>query len=350
MERTKLTVGAQDKKQRGSEYDFVQEDAIEFVERCLSNGIRIEDLLQERKEKEEKLSQANSEFERIQIERATLPVTKYRQQVLDMVEKNQIVIIEAETGSGKTTQIPQFLHEAGYTKRGMIGCTQPRRVACMEVSSRVAQEMGVKLGNEVGYSVRFENKTNERTVLKYLTDGMLLREFLTEPDLESYSVMMIDEAHERSLHTDVLLGLIKDVARAREDLKIIISSATIDSAKFSHYFDDAPILSIPGRRFSVMTQLERASGVTCSYLKAPVNDYQIVCVKTVMQIHITQELPGDILVFLTGQEDIEAVQEGLQKQVRLYGNKIKELLVLPLYSALPRKEQQLVVLAAPCHV
>ena len=305
MERTKLTVGAQDKKQRGSEYDFVQEDAIEFVERCLSNGIRIEDLLQERKEKEEKLSQANSEFERIQIERATLPVTKYRQQVLDMVEKNQIVIIEAETGSGKTTQIPQFLHEAGYTKRGMIGCTQPRRVACMEVSSRVAQEMGVKLGNEVGYSVRFENKTNERTVLKYLTDGMLLREFLTEPDLESYSVMMIDEAHERSLHTDVLLGLIKDVARAREDLKIIISSATIDSAKFSHYFDDAPILSIPGRRFSVMTQLERASGVTCSYLKAPVNDYQIVCVKTVMQIHITQELPGDILVFLTGQEEIE---------------------------------------------
>ena len=183
MERTKLTVGAQDKKQRGSEYDFVQEDAIEFVERCLSNGIRIEDLLQERKEKEEKLSQANSEFERIQIERATLPVTKYRQQVLDMVEKNQIVIIEAETGSGKTTQIPQFLHEAGYTKRGMIGCTQPRRVACMEVSSRVAQEMGVKLGNEVGYSVRFENNTNERTVLKYLTDGMLLREFLTEPDL-----------------------------------------------------------------------------------------------------------------------------------------------------------------------
>ena len=349
MERTKLTVGAQDKKQRGSEYDFVQEDAVEFVERCLNNGIRIEDLLQERKEKEEKLSQANSEFERIQIERATLPVTKYRQQVLDIVAKNQIVIIEAETGSGKTTQIPQFLHDAGYTKKGMIGCTQPRRVACMEVSSRVAQEMGVKLGNEVGYSVRFENKTSERTVLKYLTDGMLLREFLTEPDLESYSVMMIDEAHERSLHTDVLLGLIKDVARAREDLKIIISSATIDSAKFSHYFDDAPILSIPGRRFNVMTQSVCAKRVTRSYLKAPVNDYQIVCVKTVMQIHMTQELPGDILVFLTGQEDIEAVQEGLQKQVRIYGNKIKELLILPLYSALPRKEQQLVAFAARAH-
>ena len=227
MERTKLVIGSQDKKQRGSEYDFIQEDLVEFVERCLSQGIRIEDLMKENKEKEEKMNNAKSEFERIQIERASLPVTKCRDQILEYVEKNQIIIVEAETGSGKTTQIPQFLHEAGYTKKGMIGCTQPRRVACMEVSSRVAQEMGVKLGNEVGYSVRFENKTSDRTKLKYLTDGMLLREFLTEPDLESYSVMIIDEAHERSLHTDVLLGLIKDVARARDDLKIIISPATM---------------------------------------------------------------------------------------------------------------------------
>lgn len=126
----------------------------------------------------------------------------------------------------------------------MIGCTQPRRVACMEVAARVSQEMGCKLGFEVGYSVRFENKTNEHTIIKYLTDGMLLREFLTEPDLASYSVMIIDEAHERALHTDIILGLIKDVSRARDDLKIIISSATMDSEKFSKYFDDAPILSV----------------------------------------------------------------------------------------------------------
>lgn len=126
----------------------------------------------------------------------------------------------------------------------MIGCTQPRRVACMEVAARVSKEMGCKLGNEVGYSVRFENKTNDRTIIKYLTDGMLFREFLTEPDLASYSVMIIDEAHERALHTDVILGLIKDVSRARDDLKIIISSATMDSDKFSKYFDDAPVLSV----------------------------------------------------------------------------------------------------------
>ena len=131
-----------------------------------------------------------------------------------------------------------------YCEKGMVGCTQPRRIACMEVAARVSQEMGCKLGFEVGYSVRFENKTNERTKIKYLTDGMLLREFLTEPDLASYSVMIIDEAHERALHTDILLGLIKDVARVRDDLKIIISSATMDSEKFSKYFDDAPVLSV----------------------------------------------------------------------------------------------------------
>ena len=237
-------VGAADRKKQGSEYELVQMDDIEFVETLQQKGINIEEMLAENKRRDELMAQAPTEFERIQIQRASLPVTRCREQILEYVKNYNIIIVEAETGSGKTTQIPQFLHEADYTGHGMIGCTQPRRVACMEVASRVAVEMGVKLGNEVGYSVRFENKTNDRTVIKYLTDGMLLREFLTEPDLASYSVMIIDEAHERSLHTDVLLGLIKDVSRARDDLKIIISSATMDSEKFSKYFDDAPILSV----------------------------------------------------------------------------------------------------------
>lgn len=162
------------------------------------------------------------------------------------------MIIEGETGSGKTTQIPQYLHEAGFTADGKkVGCTQPRRVAAMSVSARVAQEMGVKLGNEVGYSIRFEDCTSERTVLKYMTDGTLHREFLTEPDLASYSVMIIDEAHERTLHTDILFGLVKDIARFRPELKLLISSATLDAEKFSQFFDDAPIFRIPGRRFPV---------------------------------------------------------------------------------------------------
>ena len=122
-----------------------------------------------------------------------------------------------------------------------IGCTQPRRVAAMSVAARVAKERGVTLGREVGYSIRFEDCTSDRTEIKYMTDGMLLREFLTEPDLASYSVMMIDEAHERTLHTDVLFGLVKDIARFRPDLKLIISSATLDAMKFSKFFDNAPI-------------------------------------------------------------------------------------------------------------
>ncbi len=133
----------------------------------------------------------------------------------------------------------------------------------MSVAARVSFEMGCKLGHEVGYSIRFEECTSDKTIIKYMTDGMLLREFLMEPDLKSYSVMIIDEAHERTLHTDILFSLIKDITRARDDLKVIISSATLDAEKFSEYFDDAPIIKIPGRRFAV----------DIFYTKAPEGDY-----------------------------------------------------------------------------
>lgn len=142
--------------------------------------------------------------------RKSLPVFEWREKFLEAVQEYQVLIIEGETGSGKTTQLPQYLHESGWTKNGMkIGCTQPRRVAAMSVASRVAEEVGCKLGAEVGYSIRFEDCTSDKTAIKYMTDGMLLREFLTEPDLAGYSVMIIDEAHERTLSTDILLGLVK---------------------------------------------------------------------------------------------------------------------------------------------
>ena len=159
----------------------------------------------------------------------------------------------------------------------------------MSVAARVAEEMGVKLGSQVGYSIRFEDCTSYRTVIKYLTDGMLLREFLGEPDLASYSVMIIDGAHKRTLHRDVLFGLIKDVARLGPDLKLLISSATLDAEKFPEFFDEAPIFRIPERRFPE----------DIFYTKAPEADYIDAVVVTVLQIHVTQSL-GDILVFLTG--------------------------------------------------
>lgn len=229
-----------------------------------------------------------------------------------------------ETGSGKTTQIPQYLHEAGYSKLGKIGCTQPRRVAAMSVSARVADEVGVKLGHEVGYSIRFEDCTSDKTVIKYMTDGMLLREFLGEPDLASYSVMMVDEAHERTLHTDVLFGLVKDIARFRPDLKLLISSATLDAEKFSEYFDFAPIFRIPGRRYPV----------DIMYTKAPEADYLDASVVTALQIHVTQPA-GDVLIFLSGQEEIEACEELLKQRTRGLGSKIGELIIAPIYANLP---------------
>ena len=194
----------------------------------------------------------------------------------------------------------------------------------MSVAARVADEMGIKLGSQVGYSIRFEDCTSERTVIKYMTDGMLLREFLGEPDLSSYKVMIIDEAHERTLHTDILFGLIKDIARFRPDLKLLISSATLDAEKFSEFFDNAPIFRIPGRRFPV----------NIYYTKAPEADYIDAVVVTTLQIHVTQPL-GDVLVFLTGQEEIETAQEILIERSRKFGSKIAELLIVPIYANLP---------------
>ena len=170
----------------------------------------------------------------------------------------------------------------------------------MSVAARVANEMNVKLGHEVGYTIRFEDCTSDKTVLKYMTDGMLLREFLGEPDLKSYTCLMIDEAHERTLHTDVLFGLVKDIARYRKDLKLLISSATLDAQKFSEYFDNAPVFKIPGRRYPV----------DIMYTKSPEADYVEAAVVTTLQVHVTQGV-GDILVFLTGQEEIETAQEML---------------------------------------
>jgi len=192
----------------------------------------------------------------------------------------------------------------------------------------VAQEQGVKLGHEVGYKIRFEDCTTDKTLINYMTDGMLLREFLNEPDLASYSVMIVDEAHERTLHTDVLFGLVKDVARFRDDLKLIISSATLDAEKFSEYFDDAPIFNVPGRRYPV----------SIHYTKAPEANYLDAVMVTVLQIHCTQKA-GDILVFFTGQQEIEEAMESLQYKMRGLGTSVGELLVLPIYANLPTDMQ-----------
>uniref|UniRef100_A0A667WQ88 RNA helicase n=1 Tax=Myripristis murdjan TaxID=586833 RepID=A0A667WQ88_9TELE len=329
LKTASLSFGAKRERERGikeerEKYQLIleEDEMINFV----STAVTMKGTLSEKEHEAPALSQAELKKQSIQEVRRSLPVFPYREDLLAAIHEHQILVIEGETGSGKTTQIPQYLME---DVRGMkIGCTQPRRVAAMSVAARVSEEVGVKLGNEVGYSIRFEDCTSERTVLKYMTDGMLLREFLTEPDLASYSVIIIDEAHERTLHTDILFGLIKDIARFRPDLKVLVASATLDTERFSCFFDDAPVFRIPGRRFPV----------DIYYTKAPEADYLEACVVSVLQIHVTQP-PGDILVFLTGQEEIEACCELLQDRCRRLGSKISELLVLPIYANLPSDMQ-----------
>ncbi|KAF6232078.1 hypothetical protein HO173_009672 [Letharia columbiana] len=312
------------------DYDYVFDDAqkINFVmDTRLDSDAK--PLTKEQRALQEQLKAAEAKAFSIEDTRKSLPIYTFRDDLLKAIGEYQVLIIVGETGSGKTTQIPQYLHEAGYTKDGLkVGCTQPRRVAAMSVAARVAEEMGVKVGNEVGYSIRFEDATSDKTILKYMTDGMLLREFLTEPDLGAYSALMIDEAHERTLHTDILFGLVKDIARFRPELKLLISSATMDAQKFAKYFDDAPIFNIPGRRYPV----------DIHYTPQPEANYLAAAVTTIFQIHITQPR-GDILVFLTGQEEIEAAELNLQETARKLGSKVPEMIICPIYANLPSELQ-----------
>jgi pre-mRNA-splicing factor ATP-dependent RNA helicase DHX16 len=312
----KISIGTQDSK-----YELLLDDEVEF-ESFSDNDEEEIDLEEVGDKRQEKI-------ETILETRCSLPVFAYREELLQAILDYQTIIVVGETGSGKTTQIPQYLVEAGYATSGKkIGCTQPRRVAAMSVAARVSEEMNTKIGHEVGYSIRFEDCTSEKTIIKYMTDGMLLREFLNEPDLSSYKVLIIDEAHERTLHTDILFGLVKDIAKYRSDLKILISSATLDAEKFSCYFDNAPIFRIPGRRYPVTTY----------YTKAPEADYLAAAVTTTMQIHLTQA-DGDILVFLTGQEEIESMQERLNFISKKLKGKMKEMIVVPIYASLPPELQ-----------
>eukprot|EP01114_Cavostelium_apophysatum_P006983 TRINITY_DN1861_c0_g1_i4.p1 TRINITY_DN1861_c0_g1~~TRINITY_DN1861_c0_g1_i4.p1 ORF type:complete len:1192 (-),score=397.74 TRINITY_DN1861_c0_g1_i4:17-3592(-) len=272
-------------------------------------------------------SEAQSTFsatKSMKQQREFLPIYGVKRELLKIVRDNNIVVIIGETGSGKTTQMTQYLHEEGYTSVGMIGCTQPRRVAAVSVAKRVSEEMGCPLGDKVGYAIRFEDCTSENTVIKYMTDGVLLRESLREPDLDQYSAIIMDEAHERSLHTDVLFGILRKVVARRHDLKLIVTSATMDAEKFASFFGNIPIFRIPGRTFPVDVMFH----------KSPCEDYVDSCVKQALTVHLSHP-PGDILIFMTGQEDIEATCALLKERLEAVGDDAPKLLILPIYSQLP---------------
>mmetsp|Transcript_13344 Transcript_13344/g.20258 ORF Transcript_13344/g.20258 Transcript_13344/m.20258 type:complete len:1197 (-) Transcript_13344:60-3650(-) len=272
----------------------------------------------------------------IKEQRESLPVYRLKNELIRAFQENQVLVVIGETGSGKTTQMTQYLAEMGIAKKGIIGCTQPRRVAAVSVAKRVAEEYGCSLGEEVGYSIRFEDVTSPTTLIKYMTDGMLMREYLADNDLSRYAALMLDEAHERTIHTDVLFGLLKDLCRRRPELKLIVTSATLDAEKFSNYWHNCPIFTIPGRTFPV----------EILYTKEPESDYLDAALITVMQIHLS-EPAGDILVFLTGQEEIDTMCETLFSRMQALGDLAPELIILPVYSALPSEVQSRIFEPAP---
>lgn len=281
-----------------------------------------------------------------------LPIARHRDALLYLVETHQVVIVVGQTGSGKTTQIPQYLHQAGWTRdRTTIAVTQPRRVAATTVAARVAEEMRCQLGQEVGYSIRFEDVTSEATRIKFMTDGLLLREALVDPLLTRYSVIMVDEAHERSLSSDVLLGLLKKIMKKRPELRIIVSSATLQAEQFLQFFTGVAedeqgqskgpkgtIISLEGRMYPVDTL----------YLEQAAEDYVERAVNTTFGVH-EQEPEGDILIFLTGREEIETAIELILDRIQNLPSDAARLQPLPLYAGLPTDQQMYVFEPAAEH-
>ncbi|TWU78867.1 DEAH-box ATP-dependent RNA helicase prp43 [Metarhizium rileyi] len=282
----------------------------------------------------------SQKYFRILETRRDLPVHKQRREFLEKYQTTQILVFVGETGSGKTTQIPQYVvyDELPKVTGKLIACTQPRRVAATSVAQRVADEMDVTLGEEVGYSVRFDDCTSSKTMLKYMTDGMLLREAMHDHDMSRYSCIILDEAHERTLATDILMALLKQVASRRPDLKIIVMSATLDAQKFQKYFNDAPLLAVPGRTHPV----------EIFYTPEPEKDYVEAAIRTVLQIHAS-EGDGDILLFLTGEDEIEDACRKISLEADELQREVDAgpLVVYPLYGTLPPHQQQKIFEKAP---
>ncbi|XP_038548799.1 probable ATP-dependent RNA helicase DHX40 isoform X2 [Micropterus salmoides] len=279
-----------------------------------------------------------------------LPIYKYKAKLIQAVKGSTFLVVTGETGSGKTTQLPQYLYQAGICKDGSIGITQPRRVAAITVAQRVAHEMQCTLGREVGYQVRFDDCTSQDTAVKYMTDGCLLREVLADPVLSQYSVVILDEVHERSLNTDILLGLLKKMfsspAKATKGraipLKVVVMSATLETDKLSSFLGDCPVFAIPGRTFPVTCTFGSAVGPkdieSTGYVKE--------VVKMALDVH-TSEMAGDILVFLTGQSEIERACDLLYEKAEtidyrydVQDQTVEGLLILPLYGSMPTDQQR----------
>ncbi len=262
-----------------------------------------------------------------------LPVYKERTKILDALKKNQVIVVESPTGSGKTTQIPLILHEAGFAKGGTIGITQPRRIAAISVCEYIAKQIDSPIPGKTGYKLRFDDQTNHETEIKIMTDGILLQELKADKLLRKYSVIMVDEAHERSLNIDFTLGLLKQIVQVRKDFRVIISSATINASIFADYFTGAPVIRIKTPVFPVEEVYKP--------LDSRQPDDITAAITSVIGTELSEKREGDVLVFLPGER---AIKECVLDLDQHFGDK---LFILPLYGRLSKEEQNRVFIPTP---
>jgi len=257
-----------------------------------------------------------------------LPINQRREEIERAIAAHPVVIVCGETGSGKTTQIPKILLEMGRGEGRYIGHTQPRRIAARSVAARIAEELKVELGTVVGYKVRFTDKVGPRTAIKLMTDGILLAETQGDAELRAYDTIVLDEAHERSLNIDFLLGYLKRLLARRADLKVVITSATIDAERFSKHFDGAPVIEVSGRLYPVEVRYRPVGGDA----EDTTRDEEEQALGDAVE-ELFREGPGDVLVFLPGEREIRDAAAVLAK------HKLKGAEVLPLYGRLSVAEQ-----------
>ncbi|MDQ3899064.1 MAG: ATP-dependent RNA helicase HrpA, partial [Actinomycetota bacterium] len=261
-----------------------------------------------------------------------LPISRHVSEIAEAVRSHQVVIVAGETGSGKTTQLPKICLQLGRGIRGTIGHTQPRRLAARTVAERIAEELGVPVGGAVGWKVRFTDRVGDDTLVKLMTDGILLAEIQSDQDLRQYDTLIIDEAHERSLNIDFMLGYLKQLLPRRPDLKVIITSATIDPERFSRHFDGAPVIEVSGRSYPVEIRY-RPFGPAAADSPDGSDDRdqtQAIC-DAVAELRGVG--PGDIMVFLSGEREIRDTRDALQAL------KFTDTEILPLYARLSSAEQ-----------
>ena len=288
---------------------------LSVIQRRLNNGQPVDQMLKQvllRFDQSETRTQARVAALPLPSYDPALPISSHRDEILDTLKRNQVIIVAGETGSGKTTQLPKFCLEAGRGTRGLIGCTQPRRIAARAMADRVSEELQSDPGEVVGYQVRFRERSSPDNFIKFMTDGILLAESMHDRFLDHYDTIIIDEAHERSLNIDFLLGYLWQILPRRPDLKLLVTSATIDTEKFSRHFGDAPVIEVSGRSYPIdliyqpLSDDVNGAGQSDRDLYLGIAD----AVRRLGKI----DPAGGILVFLSGEREIREAGDFLNRQ------------------------------------